>query len=547
MSQFPTHGDRHSLVSNMAYCRINCEKNWHVDSTLNLHIHMFNDSHTLFQQCWEQISAEAVPTLIKEQLGEGWELVITQHFSEWFIHLYQKPQICSSKTPTFKTINLFSRRPEVLAWRKASHLLGLIVGTVSLGLWGLASMHARSIPFSDERSHVALQNGSPLSRMNAPILKAFSTLIDEQLAVPPIQSPVSSVDVFEQAVAIAEQAVLDGRVATSESAWKHLSNQWWSAAQLMADVPHTDSRYAIAQDRIKQYRRHSDEALVETATYSVALPIDISSIPSSSEPPASSNQNANLNNRLSSAESRTNIVHENDVGTCQAAIHNHVKAILSVDGSRWGIYIESLTTGDVVYSLNSDKFFVPASNIKLFTTAAAFYKVQSEPSPAIQSLIHNSNLYSNNWSAEQLLQELGGALDVKDILNRFGVDPTGYHQADGSGLSRQNLATPKALVQILRTIYKAPNAHQYIATLPIAGVQGTLHHRLYNTQTHGRVSAKTGTLSGVRSLSGYLEHPVWGPLAFSILANHPHQSGYALLAPIDTFVLQLMQLEHCGE
>ena len=85
----------------------------------------------------------------------------------------------------------------------------------------------------------------------------------------------------------------------------------------------------------------------------------------------------------------------------------------------------------------------------------------------------------------------------------------------------------------------------FYSSLPVAGVSGTLRHRFQNTSIQGQLRAKTGTLRGVRALSGFLNHPDYDMLIFSILVNQPNQSGEVLIGAIDEIVMRLSQLTSC--
>ena len=100
------------------------------------------------------------------------------------------------------------------------------------------------------------------------------------------------------------------------------------------------------------------------------------------------------------------------------------------------------------------------------------------------------------------------------------MPPRLLSQADGSGLSRYNLVAPAFLVALLEHEARTPNAAVYYAALPVAGRDGTLAGRMRGTLAEGNVHAKTGTLSGVRSLSGYLTTAAGERMAFSIISNH---------------------------
>ena len=228
--------------------------------------------------------------------------------------------------------------------------------------------------------------------------------------------------------------------------------------------------------------------------------------------------------------------------SCPDALEVAINRIIASRPSNWGIRVESLTDGTVLYSHNADKHFIPASNTKLFTTAAALQKLNpnsSIRSKSVKDWVTTTNRMSNNYYADALLRHIGGQQAAKSALANLGVDPRAYRLADGSGLSRRNAATPNVLVDILRAMYYAPGNRVFQASLPVAGVSGTLRNRMKRTPVQGTVYAKTGTLRGVRALSGYMNHPQHGVLLFSILANDSRQSGTSLVRTIDKIVLQI--------
>lgn len=238
-------------------------------------------------------------------------------------------------------------------------------------------------------------------------------------------------------------------------------------------------------------------------------------------------------------------------GICPAFLEPTIDTIIerpSLARGQWGILVESLTDGTILYSRNADQHLIPASNTKLLTTAAVLQLYDSQTpfrSSSIGEWIRVTNLKSNNGYANTLLSHLGGSQRVKEALAQLGVDPSGYRLVDGSGLSRQNTATPRALVDILKAMNSASSRETFYSSLPVAGVSGTLTNRLRYPSAQGKVHAKTGTLRGVRALSGYLEHPDYGTIVFSILANQPSQSGQVLVGAIDEIVLRLTQLDPC--
>lgn len=154
------------------------------------------------------------------------------------------------------------------------------------------------------------------------------------------------------------------------------------------------------------------------------------------------------------------------------------------------------------------------------------------PSPSLAVIATRLLKVSQNLYAETLLRELGAAPDhqgsaedgekaVRATLEGWGVPHGAFTQADGSGLSRYNLVSPSTFVQVLTTMYRNPRLKDaWMTALPLGGADGTLGHRLKGTPAEGRVHAKTGSLSAVRTLSGYVQTSNGEWLVFSIVANN---------------------------
>ena len=170
-------------------------------------------------------------------------------------------------------------------------------------------------------------------------------------------------------------------------------------------------------------------------------------------------------------------------------------------------------------------------------------------SSTIQELITETNQESNNLYAEALLnliQENHNSLDsLKNILTKLGLDPNSYVLKDGSGLSRQNLVSPAVFVQLLTAMAQSTHGESYRKSLAIAAETGTLKGRFQDTAVAGKLHAKTGTLSGSSSLSGYLDNPNFQPLVFSILVNNSEQASPFLRKAIDSIIILLSQLKKC--
>ena len=169
-----------------------------------------------------------------------------------------------------------------------------------------------------------------------------------------------------------------------------------------------------------------------------------------------------------------------------------------------------------------------------------------ESKPLLQDL-RVINKVSQNLHAEILLRLLGrergnagtieGGLEVlHGFLTQAGIPSDQYVFYDGSGLSRQNLVTPHAIVQLLRYCATQPWGADYKATFPIAGVDGSLTERLASPRLHNRIMAKTGSLGGVKALSGYATTDSGQVVVFSILSNNFNLPAKRVTDAIDELV-----------
>ncbi len=158
---------------------------------------------------------------------------------------------------------------------------------------------------------------------------------------------------------------------------------------------------------------------------------------------------------------------------------------------------------------------------------------------------------SQNQYAETLLRALGraaaragnpddGRTAVLGVLRGWGILPDSIVMADGSGLSRYNYVTADAIVTILRTMYEDPRHRDaWLRALPVAGADGTLKRRFTGTPLAGVLRAKTGTLSNVRALSGYVPAANGEVLAFSIIVNNVTGTRQEVDAPVDAALARL--------
>jgi D-alanyl-D-alanine carboxypeptidase/D-alanyl-D-alanine-endopeptidase (penicillin-binding protein 4) len=154
-------------------------------------------------------------------------------------------------------------------------------------------------------------------------------------------------------------------------------------------------------------------------------------------------------------------------------------------------------------------------------------------SHGLDSVLTYMNLVSDNLSAENLLKTFAaerwgkpgtaeaGAHIMRQIMSLYGVDSTSMVIADGSGVSRYNLTSAWAICSLLQHMARRDDLFPlWLSTLPVAGRSGTLSGRMKNTPAEGNLRAKTGTLAGVSSLSGFVTTAEGERLAFSILMEH---------------------------
>ena len=116
--------------------------------------------------------------------------------------------------------------------------------------------------------------------------------------------------------------------------------------------------------------------------------------------------------------------------------------------------------------------------------------------------------------------ETDGIEVVKKFLLEAGLNPSSLVLSDGSGLSRNDMVTAEATVQLLTYMHRHRYAAVFRDALPIAGVDGTLRNRFKGTPAENNLRAKTGTLSSASSLSGYVRDAAGEDLAFSIMVNN---------------------------
>jgi serine-type D-Ala-D-Ala carboxypeptidase/endopeptidase (penicillin-binding protein 4) len=189
---------------------------------------------------------------------------------------------------------------------------------------------------------------------------------------------------------------------------------------------------------------------------------------------------------------------------------------------------------------------VKVGKVRAGATPEGARLVYVSESEALAEIVRKLNKTSNNFTAEQLVKALGaeakgapgswpkGIAAIEDFLADAGIPRGAYVMKNGSGLNDTNRFSARQVVTLLRHVYgRFPLAAEYLASLPVAGRDGTIRWRMEGTEAQGRLRAKTGTLENVTSLSGYVETAAHQTLAFSVLVNdYPGRAG-AVVRTVD--------------
>jgi len=221
-----------------------------------------------------------------------------------------------------------------------------------------------------------------------------------------------------------------------------------------------------------------------------------------------------------------------------------------------GITIKGTARAEHRYSIDTQEFSAEAGQpVALHPLAISTIQpptnglrvLATHVSPPFEQDIAVTNKVSQNLHAELFLRILGrleagdgsiaqGVRVVRQFLIGAGVDPGDFVLYDGSGLSPQDMVTPRAMTRLLIYANRQPWGTTLRTSLPVAGVDGTLSARFAEPVHKAKVFAKTGTLAEVNALSGYLLTSSGRTVAFSILCNNHNPSGEAARIALDKIV-----------
>lgn len=194
-----------------------------------------------------------------------------------------------------------------------------------------------------------------------------------------------------------------------------------------------------------------------------------------------------------------------------------------------------------------------ASQLEWHEPNGPMTELAQRQSPPLAQLIQVTNKVSQNLWAEICLREAArrrgstpsrqeGLEELKSFLAELGATRKDYRFEDGSGLSRLTLVTPALLTRLLEFMDRSPERAAWLESLPIGGEDGTLAYRFQgDARPRAVIRAKTGTLSHVTALAGYLEPANGDRLAFSILVNNAHAEASEVRKWVDKLVVIFAQ------
>lgn len=247
--------------------------------------------------------------------------------------------------------------------------------------------------------------------------------------------------------------------------------------------------------------------------------------------------------------------------TCSLRLNTNLNNIISIEGcmnkGRSGTGFSYVVTDVPEYNRALFKGLFSRLGISVYgsisfgTSTNKLSLINTHYSKPLHLLINEMLKKSDNVIAGALFKKLGqlytrkpgswenGSIAVSNILSKkIGLNARGMRILDGSGISPDNLATASQMMQVLDFAYHHyPTSYEFISSLPIAAVDGTLKHRMYSIAK--KIRAKTGTISGVASLAGYAITADKEPLAFVIMINGNKGLGWKYRSLEDSVAVAL--------
>ncbi len=195
-------------------------------------------------------------------------------------------------------------------------------------------------------------------------------------------------------------------------------------------------------------------------------------------------------------------------------------------------------------------------NIRKGKTPKTANLLTKHKSKTLSIILRDLNKWSNNFIAEQVLKTLGAKIEgppgtrakgisvIGHYMNRLAYKTGTFIVDDGAGLSRKSRVSPAQLVRVLTNMYDDIRFRpEFVASLAVMGVDGSIRNRLDDTLAERRIRAKTGTLNGVDTLSGYAFSMDGDVIAFSILMNGSRCPHWQMRQLQDRITLELVRLD----
>lgn len=263
-------------------------------------------------------------------------------------------------------------------------------------------------------------------------------------------------------------------------------------------------------------------------------------------------------------------------GSCPPSSHFHFKPHSDKDGhiivTITGRLPEGCRSGDYL-SLMSPEAYTAALIRSLWKSLGGTLTGQSllgrlpvgaqllatSSSPDLVTMVRDINKWSSNIMARQLFLVIGaenrlaGDSDdlhaarrtVREWLAHKGIDTSDVVLDNGSGLSRIARITPRQQIKLLEQAWRSPYAAELISSLPLVAMDGTMRHRLRNTEMRGEGHIKTGTLTDVRAVAGFTRDRNNTTWAVSAMINTP--SAWKGLSILDRILLSVHHLPEQGD
>lgn len=172
----------------------------------------------------------------------------------------------------------------------------------------------------------------------------------------------------------------------------------------------------------------------------------------------------------------------------------------------------------------------------------ATYEIARIESPPLSSIIEKMNKNSHNLIADLLFKHLckHNEGDAWASIFSRAINPMHPLLNDGSGRSRHNLITPQQTVKILEYENDSTYKDIFVKTLPVGGIDGTLTHRFKHIPPGVVIQAKTGNMSGISNLAGFIQTPTRGQMIFAIFINNSLYPQEQTIEALDELLLQMI-------